>query len=134
MMRSTLWFQLLMAFISSNSSVNDSPTAPLPISFEEAMGELETIVHGMDDDKVPLESLLAHYARGRQLVAFCQERIDDAQQRVELITASPAGGAAQLTPLDPAHDSSTSSLTNRSANPAARSAAAAPPDDDIRFS
>ncbi len=134
MMRSTLWLQSIMASISSTPSVDGLSAASLPLSFEEAMGELETIVHGMDDEKVPLESLLVQYARGRQLVAFCQERIDDAQQRVDLITAGPPGVAAQLTPLDTSSDTFASHTPNRPANPAARSAAAGTPDDDIRFS
>lgn len=91
------------------------------------MAELESIVHGMDDEKVPLESLLEHYSRGRQLAAFCQEKIDDAQQRVDLITAG--GGAAQLTPFTP--DAPPNS--NRPAKPAASTAAGAL-DDDIRLS
>jgi exodeoxyribonuclease VII small subunit len=108
---------------------SDQPTAPLPSSFEDAMGELESIVHGMDDQKVPLDALLEYYARGRQLITFCQERIDEAQQRVDLITAGATG--AQLTPFSPSDNSPT---PNRPAKAAAHTTGAAPFDDDIRLS
>jgi exodeoxyribonuclease VII small subunit len=106
---------------------SEPPTASLPSSFEDAMGELESIVHGMDDQKVPLDALLEYYSRGRQLITFCQERIDEAQQRVDLITS---GATAQLTPFSPP-DVST---PNRPAKSAARTPAAEPLDDDIRLS
>lgn len=55
------------------------------------MSELETVVREMENDQIPLASLLENYARGKQLLVYCQTKIDEAQQRVELIAAGAEG-------------------------------------------
>ena len=56
--------------------------ASAPKSFEAAITELETIVQDMESGQLSLEDALARYQRGTMLLKFCQNTLDDAEQRV----------------------------------------------------
>ena len=122
--------------MSRRPVANDSSTAEQstvsPISFEEAMVELEGIVQEMDGEDVPLEQLMEKFSRGKKLLNFCQSRIDEAQQRVELISAGQDG--AELQPFTAGNDPAQGS--NKTA-PGKSSSNSLPPandqDDDIRL-
>ena len=53
------------------------------MTFEEAQQELEQIVQRLESGEVPLDEALALWERGEQLYAFCRERLDRAQGKVE---------------------------------------------------
>jgi exodeoxyribonuclease VII small subunit len=105
------------------------------LSFEEAMGSLETIVNSLETERLPLEEMVTAYERGVTLLRTCRARIESARQRVEIITADLEGrGAATLeefTPLDAPETSA--------ADPAKKAKRKAPapaedkPDGDIRL-
>ena len=82
----------------------DAERPPEELSFEEAMGALETIVTSLETERLPLEEMVGAYERGVRLLRTCRERIETARQRVELITADLEGrGQAALgefAPLD----------------------------------
>ena len=61
------------------------------LSFEAALAELETIVESLERGDVALEASIEIYQRGSQLRAFCDERLRDAQMRIEKISDSGAG-------------------------------------------
>lgn len=69
------------------------------VNFEQAMSELEEIVHVLEDSQLPLEELVEKYERGAGLLRICQQRLNNAQQRIELITRNAAGETV-LAPLD----------------------------------
>ena len=69
-------------------------------TFESALERLEQIVGEMEGDKLVLEDLLARYEEGTRLVKVCQQRLDSAERRIELI-ARGAGGEAELSEFDP---------------------------------
>ncbi len=81
-------------------ATNPAPT-PEQESFEAAIERLESIVEAMESDKMPLEELLVRYEEGIKLVKVCQEKIQSAEKRIELITRN-AAGKAQLTGFEPA--------------------------------
>lgn len=56
------------------------------VTFEQAMSELEGIVHVLEDSRLPLDELVEKYERGAGLLKVCQQRLNAAQQRIELIT------------------------------------------------
>ena len=68
-------------------------------SFEQAMNELEEIVHVLEDGTLPLDQLVEKYERGSGLLKVCRQRLDAAQQRIEMITRN-AAGVVELTPAD----------------------------------
>jgi exodeoxyribonuclease VII small subunit len=52
-------------------------------TFEQAQAELEQIVERLEQGKASLDEALALWERGEQLYAFCRERLDNAQGKVE---------------------------------------------------
>ena len=79
------------------------PTGKNEPTFESALERLEQIVEEMEGDRLPLEELLGRYEEGTHLVKVCQERLNTAEKRIELITrnASETSAEAELSPFDP---------------------------------
>ncbi len=61
------------------------------LNFEGAMDRLEKIVEQMESGKLPLEDLIVRYEEGMNLVKVCQERLANAEQKIEIIARSSAG-------------------------------------------
>jgi len=57
------------------------------LTFEEALAELESIVETMEGGQLPLEKSLTAYKRGAELLQFCQQQLQDAQQQVKVLEA-----------------------------------------------
>ena len=80
-----------------NSSVFPMSSKPKPreaeLNFESAMDRLEKIVEQMESGKLPLEDLIVRYEEGMKLVKTCQERLANAEQKIEIITRNSAGKA-----------------------------------------
>ena len=60
-------------------------------TFESAITRLEQIVEEMESDKLPLEQLLVRYEEGTRLAKVCQEKLDAAEKRIEIIARGAAG-------------------------------------------
>jgi exodeoxyribonuclease VII small subunit len=69
-------------------------------TFESALERLEQIVGEMEGDRLALEDLLARYEEGTSLVKVCQQRLDAAEKRIEIISRGPEA-TVQLDPFDP---------------------------------
>lgn len=71
-----------------------------PKSFEAALAELETLVTAMEGGKLGLEESLATYRRGTELLRYCRQSLDSAEQQVRVLegeverTLPPAAGDA----------------------------------------
>lgn len=61
------------------------------VSFEEAIQNLEQIVKEMEAERLPLDQLVRRYEEGSRLLRTCEQRIREAEQRIELIAAGEAG-------------------------------------------
>ena len=74
-----------------------SPTSPnpssLPVSYEDALGELDRLVGAMEAGQLPLDRLLESYKRGAELLGFCRARLEAIEQQVKVLEDG------QLTPL-----------------------------------
>ncbi|WP_374487617.1 exodeoxyribonuclease VII small subunit [Zoogloea sp.] len=64
--------------------------APAP-SFENAVAELEQIVHDMENGQMPLDQALAAYQRGTQLLRSCQDALNRAEQTIRTLEAEASG-------------------------------------------
>jgi exodeoxyribonuclease VII small subunit len=53
------------------------------LTFEQAQGELEKIVERLELGQASLDEALALWERGEELYAFCREKLDAAEGRVE---------------------------------------------------
>lgn len=69
----------------SENPATGSGEVTLPQDFETALAELESLVATMEDGSLPLESSLAAYRRGVDLVRVCQERLARAEQQVRVL-------------------------------------------------
>jgi len=69
------------------------------MTFEQAMGELETIVRKLETGQGALESSIQDYERGTLLKAHCQKKLMDAKMKVEKIV-STTDGKLSVAPFD----------------------------------
>ncbi len=56
-----------------------------PVSFEEAMSELEQLVARMEAGELPLEASVAAYKRGSELVKYCAAQLDKVESQVRIL-------------------------------------------------
>jgi exodeoxyribonuclease VII small subunit len=68
--------------------------------FEEALKKLEAIVEKMESEELPLEDLLAQYQEGTRLTKICQEKLADAELKIQQLEKNAAGDL-KLKPLSP---------------------------------
>lgn len=61
------------------------------LSFEQALGELETIVRKLEGGQTNLESAINDYERGNELRKICDEKLKQAKLKVEKIISSENG-------------------------------------------
>lgn len=61
------------------------------LSFEQALGELETIVRDLETGKSALEESIGAYERGIALKNHCEKKLKEAQSKIEKITIAPNG-------------------------------------------
>lgn len=59
--------------------------------FESAMKRLEEIVKILESGELPLASLLEMYEEGVKLQNFCQEKLDEAERKVEILVRKSEG-------------------------------------------
>jgi len=75
---------------------HNSPAKNLP--FEEALKRLEGVVEAMESDELPLEALMARYEEGTRLVKICQEKLAEAELKIQQLEKN-AAGEMKLKPL-----------------------------------
>lgn len=66
-------------------------TADNKLSFEEAMSRLEEVVRELEDGRLPLERALELFAEGIGLSKICSSHLEDAEQRILVLTADDKG-------------------------------------------
>lgn len=69
------------------------------MSFEDALQELEGIVRSLEKGDGKLDESIAAYARGAELKAHCQKKLEEARAKVEKIQVGP-GGTVGTEPVD----------------------------------
>ena len=75
---------------------NSSAKANVP--FEEALKKLEAIVDAIESGDLPLEGLLAKYEEGMKLAKVCQEKLAEAELKIQQLEKN-ASGEITLKPL-----------------------------------
>ena len=61
------------------------------LSFETALGKLESIVETMESGDVPLAELLAKFEEGSKLLKVCESRLKDAELKIEQLKKQKDG-------------------------------------------
>ena len=61
------------------------------LDFEQSMARLEEIVGLLERGDAPLDEAMALFEEGAKLMLECTKRLDQAEQKVTLLTAGPDG-------------------------------------------
>jgi exodeoxyribonuclease VII small subunit len=64
-----------------------------PVSFEQALKELDLIVRALEDGGTALEEGLARYEQGVGLLKYCYGLLRQVEQRIQTLTAESEGQA-----------------------------------------
>ncbi len=64
------------------------------LSFEDALGELERIVRGLEGGQQKLEDAIVCYERGAALRRHCEQKLAEAEARVQAIVEKADGSLA----------------------------------------
>lgn len=77
---------------STPKNAGHNPPAKVDdLPFEEALKRLEAIVEAMESQDLPLETLLAKYEEGTQLSRICQEKLAEAEVKIQQLEKNAAG-------------------------------------------
>ena len=79
-----------MASVPKNAGQNN-PAKAVSLPFEEALKKLEAIVGAMESEDLPLEALLAKYEEGTRLARTCQEKLAEAELKIQQLEKTAAG-------------------------------------------
>ena len=98
------------------------------LSFEQALAQLETIVHDLEEGQIGLADALARYEQGVALLRRCHALLENAERKIELLTGADAQGRPVVAPFG---EEPAGSLAEKTAARSRRRTArpAAPPDD-----
>lgn len=55
--------------------------------FEQAIDQLAEIVQQLESGSAPLDKTMKLYQEGMELTAFCYQKLQDAEQKVKVISA-----------------------------------------------
>ena len=63
-----------------------APATPAaPASYGDAVQQLEQLVAGLESGQLPLEELLGQYQRGTELLRYCRDRLQAAEDQVRVL-------------------------------------------------
>ncbi|HEX4145963.1 MAG TPA: exodeoxyribonuclease VII small subunit [Pirellulales bacterium] len=69
-------------------------------TFEEALAQLETIVHALEEGRLGLDQSLAQYEDGVKLLRRCHGLLERAERRIEMLGSIDAQGRGQTETVD----------------------------------
>ncbi len=61
------------------------------MKFEEAILKLEETVRALEDGNTPLDRALELYEEGIELVRFCNEKLNSAEQKINILVSGKDG-------------------------------------------
>lgn len=71
-----------------------------PQNFEGSLALLQQIVHALEDGSLGLESSLARFEEGIRLLRTCHQILEQAEQKIEILTGLDAAGNPRLETFD----------------------------------
>lgn len=76
------------------------PDADPPQSFEGSLAQLQQIVHDLEEGQLGLEVSLSRFEAGIRLLHSCYRILEQAEQRIEILTGQDAAGNPVTAPFD----------------------------------
>jgi exodeoxyribonuclease VII small subunit len=98
--------------------MSDSP-APVK-SFEEALSELEQLVHELEEGQVSLEQALSHYEKGVGLLKHCHAMLQETERRILALTGVDEQGQPVTEPFPATEADAENKTRSGSTNPGMR--------------
>ena len=75
-------------------------TETAPVSFETALTQLQEIVSDLEEGDLGLEPSLARFEEGIRLLRNCYQILEQAEQKIEILTGQDATGNPVAVPFD----------------------------------
>jgi exodeoxyribonuclease VII small subunit len=88
----------------TNKPSAESKTEPTPASFEQALKRLSEIVNKLEEGDLSLEESLRLFEEGVKLSRVSQEKLDNAQRKVEELLGVDAEGKPKTAAFDTTGD------------------------------
>ena len=60
-------------------------TQDIDLSFEDALGRLESLIEALEDGDIPLADLVSKYEEGSRLLKHCQASLKAAEAKIEIL-------------------------------------------------
>ncbi|MDA7949955.1 MAG: exodeoxyribonuclease VII small subunit [Pirellulaceae bacterium] len=79
---------------------NEKPRIDSGLSFEEALGELETMVAQLEHEGLSLDDSLSNYEKGVAYLNFCHQKLQAAEQKVEVLKGIDENGDEIVLPFE----------------------------------
>jgi exodeoxyribonuclease VII small subunit len=76
------------------------PDAETPQTFEGALSQLQQIVLELEDGQLGLELSLSRFEEGIRILRSCFRILEQAEQRIEILTGQDAAGNPLTAPFD----------------------------------
>lgn len=89
------------------------PGSAAALSFEQALAALERVVRDLEEGQLDLTEALARYEEGIRYLKHCYQILQQAEQRVELLTAVTADGSSLVEPFHEAPTLDETTVTRR---------------------
>ncbi len=96
--------------------------------FEDALSKLEKIVAKLEEGDVSLEESLKLFEEGIRLSRFCNQKLDEAEKKVEILVKNKEG-VLKPQPFDPSIDSGKALSMNSGQAPSSSSGRFRPGDE-----
>lgn len=104
----------------------DTPQEPKKPDFEQALGQLESIVRELEEGQIGLADSLARYEQGVKLLRECHDLLKKAERQVALVSGVDPEGNPIAVPLEDRTDTLEEKARSRSRRRSAPSQASQP--------
>lgn len=84
----------------SRTAADGSDAESAPLTFEESMAGLQQIVSELEENSLGLEASLAQFEKGIELLRNCHSFLEQAEQKIEILTGFKANGEPSTAPFD----------------------------------
>lgn len=74
--------------------------SPTQLPLEDAMDELQGIVGDLEAGQEPLNDSLVKFERGMELLRLCHQQLEQATQRIEVVTRIDSSGDFETVDFD----------------------------------
>ena len=80
--------------------MSQPPNDDAPPTFEQSLSELQQIVHDLEEGNLGLEASLARFEEGIRRLRSCYRILEQAEQKIEILTGVDAEGNPVTEPFD----------------------------------